>query len=401
MAKKQMKRTDNPSELYVKTVEDLPENVSLDTKVDEMVENRNAIVMVNMDYIQRKRNLTQARMCNVDLGGAPQPPQMAAYKQVGKDIPFRTVVRLATAYGYTPEQLYGQLLEQVDANGFALNKTPPRPVQEYRKYVGTYNMAYFATDAKLGANKRSTARAMAEGVMSVFLGGPKDGSPTLQVLAFSNCTPEEQQELLNSVREAERKGNVRAIRQCYEAIAMVKKPGSNDMPRIKCFYEGSMTLTDRIAQITLHQVKGSDEIHVYLHNRAANSSEGSDYKGGLATMMSTSRGEEHMPCIQAVILSKRGFCIAKEELAKYLFLEPPKVDLREETKAIIAYMKALFPGKEAENPLAQLADSDKAFILESYIEKKLTEVIKRNVLGYYKVSTEMDSELYKAVCRDQ
>lgn len=107
-----------------------------------------------------------------------------------------------------------------------------------------------------------------------------------------------------------------------------------------------------------------------------------------------------MPCIQAVILSKRGFeNIAKEELANMLFLEPPKVDLREETKAIISYMKALFPSEDNDNPLSHLAESDKAFILESYIEKKLTEVIKRNVLGYYKVSTEMDSDIYKTVCR--
>ena len=401
MTKKQTKRTDNPSELYVKKIEDIAAIPSLDDKVDEIVENRNAIVMTNMDYIQRKRGLTQARMCNVDLEGTPQPPQMAAYKQVGKDIPYRTVVRLATAYGYTPEQLYGQLLEQVDANGFALNKTPPRPMKEYRKYLGTYSMAYFATDAKLGGNKRSTARAMAVGVMSVFFSSTVDGAPSLDVLAFTNCTPEEQNQLIEAVREAERKGNVRAIRQCYETVATVKKPGSNDMPRIKCFYAGCMTLTDRIAQITLHQVEGSDEIHVYLHNRAANSSEGSEYKGGLATMMSTSRGEEHMPCIQAVILSKRGFCIAKEELAKYLFLEPPKVDLQEETKSIISYMKALFPGKDAKDSLSQLPVEDKAFMLESYIERKLTEVIKRNVLGYYKISTEMDSDLYKAVCRDQ
>lgn len=401
MAKKVKKRTDNPGDLYVMSVDDLSTIETLDERVDAMVENRNAIVMTNLEFIQRQRNISQAHMCNVDLEGTPQPPQMAAYKQEGRDIPFRTVVRIATAYGYTPEQLYGQLLEKVNSEGFAINKTPPRPVEEYRKYLGTYNMAYFSTDAKLGGNKRSTARAIADGVMTIFFGSANDGVPSLDILAFTNCTPEEQSELIKSVRDAERRGNSRAIRHCYENVAMVKKSGTNDMPRLKCFYEGHMKLTDRIAEVTLHQVKGSDVIHLNLHNRAANSSEGSEYKGGLATMMSTSRGEEHMPCIQAIILSKRGFTIAKEELAKHLFLEPPKVNLQEETKAIIAYMKALFPAEDADNPLSQLADADKAFILESYIEKKLTEVIKRNVLGYYKVSTGMDSDLYKAVCRDQ
>lgn len=395
------RRNANPGTLSVMSVHDLLSEWSLDRKEDEMVENRYEIFIHNLEYLLQKMNISQARFCEELLDARPQPPQLAAYKKVDKDIPFRTVVRIAIACGYTPEMLLSQLLDQVDANGFAINKTPPRPVEEYRKYLGTYSMAYFATDAKLGGNKRSTARAMADGVMSIFFGSASDGVPSLNVLAFTNCVDDEQERLLKAVREAERKGNTRAIRQCYESIATMKKPGTNDMPRMKCFYEGRMTLTDRIAEITLEQVKGSDVIHLYLHNRAANSSEGSEYKGGLATMMSTSRGEEHMPCIQAIVLSKRGFTIAKEELAKYLFLEPPKINLQEETKAIVAYMKALFPGEDADNPLSQLAEADKTFVLESYIEKKLTEVIKRNVLGYYKVSTEMDSDLYKAVCRDQ
>lgn len=401
MANNKKRRNQDPGAVSVMSLNDLLDDWSLDRKEDEMVENRYEIFIHNLEYLLQKKNLAQARLCEDLLEGRPQPPQIAAYKKVGKDIPFRTIVRIAIACGHTPEMLLNQLLDQVDINGFAIHKTPPRPVEEYRKYLGTYSMAYFATDAKLGGNKRSTARAMADGVMSIFFGSANEGVPSLDVLAFTNCAGDEYGKLLMAVREAERKGNTRAIRQCYENVAAVKKPGTNEMPRMKCFYEGRMTLTDRIAEITLNQVKGSDVIHLYLHNRAANSSEGSEYKGGLATMMSTSRGEEHMPCIQAIVLSKRGFTIAKEELAKYLFLEPPKINLKEETKAIVAYMKALFPGEDADNPLSQLADADKTFILESYIEKKLTEVIKRNVLGYYKVSTEMDSDLYKAVCRDQ
>lgn len=395
------KRNANPEELWVMSLNDLLSVKKLNDKEDILVENRFAIFIHNLEYLLQKKNLAQARLCQDLLGDSPQPPQLAAYKKVGKDIPFRVIARIALAFDIPPEVMISQKLDEVDANGFAINKTPPRPIEEYRKYLGTYSMAYFATDAKLGGNKRSTARAMADGVMSIFFGSANDGVPSLDVLAFTNCVDDEQEKLLKGIREAERKGNTHTIRQCYEDIATAKKPGANDMPRLKCFYEGHMTLTDRIAGITLNQVKGSDVIRLNLHNRAANSSEGSEYKGGLATMMSISRGEEHMPCIQAIVLSKRGFTIAKEELAKYLFMEPPKVNLKEETKAIVAYMKALFPGEDADSPLSQLADADKTFILESYIEKKLTEVIKRNVVGYYKVSTEMDSALYKAVCRDQ
>lgn len=399
MATDKEKRNSNPSDVRVKGPADIAHLMTLDERVDAMVENRNEIVIHNIEYILQQRNITQAQMCSRDLEDTPQPSQIAAYKRKGRDIPFRTIARIAVAYGYTPEQLCGQLLDQTKGRGYAIDKLPPRPNDEYLKYIGTYHMAYFGTDAKLGGNKRTTARSLAYGVLTIYLGNAVDGVPTLRVAAFGNCTEQERDSLVRCIANAEAQGSSRGIWSCYEKAAYVKDE-NGEKPRQKCFYEGEMTLTERVAEITMRQVKGSDVVHIELHNRAANSSEGSRYKGGLATMMSTSRGAEHMPCIQAVILSKRGFeNIAKEELANMLFLEPPKVDLREETKAIISYMKALFPSEDSDNPISHLGESDKAFILESYIEKKLTEVIKRNVLGYYKVSTEMDSEIYKTVCR--
>ena len=399
MAKVSEKRNASPGNVRVMSVADTAHLGSLDEKVEQMVENRNEIAIHNIECILQQNNIPQAHMCNVDLEGSPQPPQMASYKKKGKDIPFRVVARVATAYGYTPEQMYGQLLDQTDGTGCAAGHRPPRPVDEYMKYIGTYHLAYFSTDAKLGGNKRSTARALSYGLLSVYAGNAVDGIPTLRAAAFFNCTEEERDTLIRSIRKAEAQRGGRSVCGCYEKVAKSLNE-SREMTRLKCFYEGELKLSERMAEFTLAQVKGSDVVHIELHNRAANSSQGSMYKGGLATMMSTSRGEEHMPCVQAVILSKRGFeNIAREELANCLFLEPPRINLQEETKAIVAYMKALFPGDDADNPLSQLAEADKTFILESYIEKKLTEVIKRNVLGYYKISTAMDSDIYKAVCR--
>lgn len=399
MATDKGKRNSSPGEVRVKGPVDITPLATLDDQVEEMVENRNEIVIHNIEYILQQKNITQAQMCSHDLGGTPLTSQITGYKRRGKDIPFRTITRIAVAYGYTPEQLCGQLLDQTSGRGYAVDRLSPRPYDEYMKYIGTYHMAYFGTDAKLGGNKRTAARALSYGVLSVYLGNAVDGVPTLRVAAFSNCTEQERDSLVRCTAHAEGQGSSRGIWACYEKAAFAKNE-NGEKPRQKCFYEGELNLTERVAEITMRQVKGSDVVHIVLHNRAANSSEGSRYKGGLATMMSTSRGAEHMPCIQAVILSKRGFNnIAKEELENMLFLEPPKVDLREETKAIIDYMKALYPSEDSDNPICHLGESDKAFILESYIEKKLTEVIKRNVLRYYKISTEMDSDIYKAVCR--
>ena len=397
---KDQKRNHNPSAVRVLTMADLKSVDTLDARVDMLVENRNEVVIHNIAYILQKNNIPQSHMCNVDLEGSPQPPQLAAYKQAGRDIPFRIVARIAAAYGYPPEQLYGQLLDQGGGTTYIPEKPAARPYNEYMKYTGTYHMAYFSTDAQLGSNKRTTARALAYGVLSVYADGEVDGVPNLQVIAFTNCTDEERNRLIRIVRSAEEQKNIRGVQSCYEAVAGVYKEGTDEQPRAKCLYRGQLTLTDRIAKLTMHQVHGNDTVHIDLHNRAAISSEGSPYCGGLGNMMSTSRGEEHMPCGQAVILTKRDLDnVAKEEVAAALFLEPPKINLHEEIKDIVNSMKALFPADGAESPLSQLSDADKYSILESLIEQKLTEVIKRNVLGYYKVSTAMDSHAYKAFCR--
>lgn len=387
-----------PDEGRVKSVEDFYNEETLDDKVQAMAENRYDTVIRNVEYLLRKRGISQAEMCNLYLEGSPQPPQMTAYKKVGKDIPYRVIVRIGMAFGYTPEQLTGQLLELSDGRGQAVDKLPPRPYDEYMKYVGTYHMAYFETDATLGDNRRTAARDLAGGLLTIYPGNAVDGVPTLHVIAYSSCDDSEREQLLRTLANAERQESARGIRSCYSKIAAQEDASGHS--RMKFLYEGDLILTERSAEITMRQVKGSDIVHIALHNQAANSSEGSPYRGGIGTMMSTSRGEQHMPCVQAVILSKKGFGnTAKEELANALFLEPPTVNLKNEASQIIAYTKALFTSEDSDNPLSYLSAADKEYMLHVFMEKKINEVIKRNFLRYYKVSSAMDSAIYKNICR--
>ena len=152
-----------------------------------------------------------------------------------------------------------------------------------------------------------------------------------------------------------------------------------------------------------------------MHNRAANSSDGKPYRGGLATMMSSSRGSEHMPCIQSGILVRskpkkerkdRGLGqnvstyildnLQPERIAKELYLAPPRIELGDEIEKIIAYMRVLFSGEES-SPVSQLSDADKAFCLKTFVEKKLTDSMRRNILSYYKLSVQMDINVYAMI----
>ena len=66
------KRNQNPGALRVLRPADLAvSGATFDSQVNAIVENRNEIVIHNIEHILRDRNITQAHMCNVDLHGDP------------------------------------------------------------------------------------------------------------------------------------------------------------------------------------------------------------------------------------------------------------------------------------------------------------------------------------------
>lgn len=389
------RRNSDPGAVRVLSIADLPADATLESKTNLLMENRNEIVIHNLEYILKRENISQAAMCQDVLDNSPHPSQLSIYKKAGTEIPFWFVARVAAAYNYTPEQMYGQLLDRTDSFQHVAKKLAPRPEGEYQKYIGTYHLAYFSTEAKPGSNTRSTARSLTYGLLTVYPGSTVDGVLQLHVSTYTHFASQEDRDgLLRQIRIAENAQNYRSIRTCYEKFA------SERPHRAKYFYEGCLTLSEEISEITLDQFKGSDVIHIHLLNRAAHSSEGSLYKGGLGAMLSTSRGAEHQPCVQSCILSRRGFDgMAKEAVGEALRMEPAHFDLQNGVKSIMDCVKDLFPRNGSETLPSALSDEYKEYMLKSLIEKIVTEAIRSNILTCFKVTAEMDSHVYKYFCR--
>lgn len=388
--------------ITVKDRADFNQEEDLNKRILMMCENRYEIFIHNVEYLLRTRNWSQARLCE-KLGSHLYTTQLANYKKPGKiedpnPIPFVKMAAVAALFGYTVEQICSELLDDPTTARERNRPVSARPPEECKKYYGTYEMAFFDTGKPLGANNRSTENSLAHGIMTVYPGNPVNGIPTLQVIAFVNCTNDEKAAIKSALALAIASNENPDMYHCYEAtVANFKNKGGE--LRTKCLYAGNLVLTDRMADMMLHQIQGTDSAQIIAHNRAAGSSEGKIYRGGLATMMSISRGGEHMPCVQAMIISRRGFDhVSKEELANWLYLAPPTIDVSESVKAIISYMKLLYTDGGEAGLLAELSEEDKRFCLENYAEKKMTDSLRRNLVSYYKVSTVMDGEIYKALC---
>lgn len=361
----------------------------LDSVVSALEKNRYQVVMHNMDWIRQQRDISQNRMCNTDLQGYPTPSRMSEFRTQAKDIPYHLIIRMAAAYGYTPEELAGQLLDLAKAGAPPLS----RPEKEYQKYVGTYYAAYFNTDPELGNNCREPHRSLCYGVISVYWRTPteREGIP---VIALFNVSYESCMKLVDQLKKVSKKDPLSVYKQMVSCLG--KEKGHSFL---RCIYEGNLSLNAQTAELTLWQRHGNDALHLRLHNRAANSSEGKNYKGGLAVMLSNSRGKEHMPCAQVGLLSRRGFShVTQEELAKWLLFRPPKVNVKKEVDTIVDYMKALFFSDEKNSFFASISEEDKVYMLNSFVEKKVADAIRQNVMEYFKVSTDMDAAVYKALC---
>lgn len=390
----------NVGPVRVKSTADLSEAGDLLARCDEMVENRCEVFIHNVDYLCKKNNLTQGYLCDHALGGFLKSPQLTSYKHAGKDIPIRTMGLIAAYFNETIESMCGTLLDEPQAAANPTLTGVTRPITECNKYLGTYDLAYFDTSEPVGRNTKTTARSLNKGILTVYPGNAVNGAATLQVVAFVNCSEEELAKIHAAIKSAQEQNTNPDYRACYQYVAEHSRVGA-DTNRMKCLYEGKLELTDRVAEATLRQACGSDVVHMVAHNRAAASASGKPYRGGLATMMSVSRGAEHMPCIQSVIISKRGFSnLSAEALANYLYMCPPQVEVKECTEKIISYMRMLYTAGE-ESPISSFSEDDKRYCLESFAEKQITDAMRRNLLSYYKVSVEMDYMIYKAVCGEQ
>lgn len=393
--------------------EDLAKYSGLSEKKNALVENRCEVFMHNVRYLCQLHGISQAELCNQKLEGLISSPQLTGYKNRGRDIPLWVMALVASAFDLTVEELCGQLLDEHAALAETSDRPAGRSLAEYEKYVGTYDLAYFDSSRPLGQNTSPTERALNKAVMTIYATYNAIGTASFHVAAIFNCTEEERAAAANAMEGLNLARDGSMVGKRYENAVMLPGPSAKPEARLKCLYEGDIDLTERMVELTLHQVHGSDVAHLFLHNRAATSSEGKAYRGGLATMMSISRGAEHMPCIQAAMMLRSTYTemseyakgkrlpksqfdfYAPEMVAPKIYLAPPKIELHEEIGDIVNYMKSLFMQNGDTGTLASLSEEDKEFCLEAFAEKKLTETVRRNILGYYKVSIQMDTDIYQ------
>lgn len=406
----------NLGPVTVLQVADLASCKTLDERANKMCENRYEIFLHNVEYLRKRHNLTQEKLCSEKLCSRISTQKMTGFKNHGKDIPLNAIITVASAFDLTLEEICGQLLDKKPQLSEGPAFTLDRPIDEYEKYTGLYDLVYFDPSKPLGNNPNPAADALYSGVLSIYAVYSAAGSVEFRATALLGCTAEERKKVAGMLEGVNLRRDGSQVYAHYESVAKTSDFYRDDGSRMKCLYSGKLTLSQEMIDITLHQITGGDVVHLLAHNRAATSSTQKEYKGGLAAMLSVSHGTEHMPCIQTISLLKGAYIetfddqdqpirtpkntfeyFTKEQIAQLLYLGAPNIELKQEVHTIVSFMKFLYTEKTESSTLGTLSDEDKIFCLETFIEKKLVDTIKRNVLSYYKITKEMDASLYQMI----
>jgi hypothetical protein len=370
-------------------------NVNADA--EKMVENAYEVFIQNLEHYRRKQGINQVELCN-RIENQPGPTQLSGYKNQGRDIPLANMARVAAGLGVTLEEMcflpQSDQAASVEENP---DEAPPRPEAEREKYYGNYMFSYFNTSHTPDGSEQSTQGRLSYGILTIY---PTDDDSVMSVAGYFSCTEAEAKQAWPVFASLD--PTAKDIVERYESQAEYVFPREERLDRthyLRKLYRGSMVLTETMADMTMKQRRGSDIVHIMLHNRAAESSSGKLYVGGLGTMVSVSRGEEHMPCCQSVYLSRYWPSSRSEEiLANHLYMAPPRFDAVDAAvNDITVFLKVLYPQDGSISTLASLADDIKAEALNSCIRNHLTNMVRSAVARYYKVAKEEDSQVYKEI----
>lgn len=150
-------------------------------------------------------------------------------------------------------------------------------------------------------------------------------------------------------------------------------------------YEGECDIST--TQLFIKLKSFNDNTLIILNNPPSNKV----YIGGLGTVNSVSRGREHMPCIQFIIVSRNYLKLSQGEIYNLLSIEVPNINLHFESEKLIELFKSLYIEQNT------LEEYQKKKIFENSLENAISNSIQANVFRYAKVSGREDDYYYNII----
>lgn len=235
------------------------------------------------------------------------------------------------------------------------------------KFVGNYIVYYYDSSIYKGKASNLSKNTLRYGVISVF----KQNSD-IKVLASLMKSKE------NTILLKERLEDARTVEEIVDIYS------GEDA------YTGSIESTTTQVFIYIKNTNNNDQGLIILNNPPSNKT----YIGGLGTVNSVSRGREHMPCVQFMIVSRYVLQIPDGEIYNLLALGMAEVNVKNETEQFYKLFQNLSENADS------LTEYQRLKIFEDSLSSTLLDLIDANMFRFAKVSG-MEDDNYYRIIRDE
>ena len=241
----------------------------------------------------------------------------------------------------------------------------------YRKFFGNYIVYYYNSSAYKGKVGSYNYDILTFGVISIIddkdISSPK-GTLASGIFMLTRMEAEKYLKVLDSFN-----GDVEKIKSFYSSF-------SNS-------YFGN--LEQNTTQLFISLKNNNDQCLIILNNPPSSKK----YRGGLGTVNSISRGREHVPCVQYILLSTVSFKGPDGEIYNILSLGVSDINIKNETKELIELIKNLYLSTKP----TRLSEYQQRKIVEDSIENIVQNAVDANLFRFAKVSNMEDDQYYRLI----
>ena len=240
--------------------------------------------------------------------------------------------------------------------------------QNLTRFLGNYLIYYFDSSYYIGRATNTQKNILKFGVVSIFSSGNSLGSYGCFLANLGKAL-----DLKKDLDKNTENSNIQNIFSSHAEIV----------------YNGKIETSS--TQIFIFLKSFNDSTLLIFNNPPSNK----QYIGGLGTANSVSRGREHMPCIQYIILARNEIDLPQGEIYNLLSLDVADISVHNETEKLIDLFKNLYI-KTNENSI-KLEEYQKKKIFEDALENIVAENIDTNIFRFGKISAKDDDIFYRLI----
>lgn len=365
------RRNSTLEKIYVEDKSSLSKAENLSAQALQMQENRYNVFVHNLEFSLSKLGISQAEFCAKWLENTLSSPQLTSFKQVGKVIPFPAMCRISAALGLTVEEMTGTIIGEED-------HTRLNTLNSYRKYIGTFGIAYFDRNRSVKANNSVSTDTINYGVVSIYY-DENDKQNNYKVVGVMDSTDRKIWESFDSlVSEAVSENDGDAIASRYSRKFESLK---NDTPGFEKsnVYSGKLITDEKIIELHLKCNFTDEVIRVFFNNRDDKSTAGGEYLGGMAETLFQIDAAQDTLCTERAIISRFGFSDwATEKIVAGLLFASASDSYSVEAETISSFCKDLYgKGHEFFKTLSGVSEAEKSILCRIMIEQQLREAVAR------------------------